>query len=173
MNQAWRVLVLLIVLTACAPGSTLNPLQLRGPSSFAVKAGSSTSLRIFTGSTPNLGISPAELYSRNQSGFSLSGSNTTFAFLGLAQLSGSVLPSGWQLELRGDGIDLIGRATSAVTGYDTINTVTRIELGEYRLEAHLDVPSDTALGNYSVKARVDVRGKGPVSLDWVVQVVAP
>jgi hypothetical protein len=176
MNQTWRLLVLVLGLVSCAPfqaGGIFNPVQVREIGGFQIKVGASASIKIFAGESPRLDVSPAEFYARSPSEILISGETKRFAYLGLARLSGTVLPQGWRLEIGGDGVNIFARSVSVVTGYDTISTTTKIELGEYVIEARLNVPDNTSVGRYSVQARIEARGRNPVLLNWTVEVIPP
>ena len=161
--------------TACAaiqPGGSLNPLRASSRSNITLKAGSSTSLKVSLGSVSNLGISPASLYSKAKLNLSLSGMVNEAVTLNIANLSAASLPNGWKLEMGGDVVEPLA-SSSSVVGFDTINTVTRVELGDHSIGATLNVPSNTVVGTYLVRASVNVRGKSPVMIEWIAQVVAP
>ncbi len=174
MKQRFLI-VFLLLLAACSAfeaGGSLNPLSLRPNSSLSLKAGSSTSFNVFVGNAPNLGISPAALYRKNENGILLSGISRTSARADLAQLSGSVLPEGWQLGIGGDFVELLAVSSSS-NSFDTIQTSTRVELGTYTVNGFLSIPRTTTVGTYRIQARIDVRGSSPVVLEWAVTVTAP
>jgi hypothetical protein len=169
------LVVFVLNLSACAAfqsGGALNPLRVRLNSSITVKAGSDTSLRVFMGSIPNLGLDPAEFYRQNSSQVPFSGNSSTFAYLGIAQLTNLFLPPGWNFGIGGDGVEVIANSSSVIAFDGTINTVTRVEVGEYSINTSLSVPKDTALGVYPLQARVSVRGASPVLIQWAVNVTA-
>ncbi len=171
-QRFFLVFWLLSSLAACSAfeaGGSLNPLSLRPNSSLNLKAGSSTAFNVFVGNAPNLGLSPAALYRRNENSTLLSGSSRTSARADLAQLSGSVLPEGWQFAIGADSIEVL-TASSSSTSFDTIQTTTRVELGVYSINGFLSIPKNTATGSYRVQARIDVRGSSPVVLEWTVGV---
>jgi hypothetical protein len=169
------LLVCFLGLTACAAfesGGTFNPKLVRATDNITAKAGSDTILRIFAGDVSKLGLRPGQLFSLNTRELSMSGRTTTFAPLRLADLTYLVTPTtAWKLGIATDGVELIANSNSVVAFDDTIRTVTRVELGEYSINASLKVPDGTAPGNYTVQARVNIRGSSPVMLQWVVNVV--
>jgi hypothetical protein len=170
--KVWLTAFFFLFFTACQPGSTLNPLKVSSRTSLTVKAGSTVSLMVSLGNASNLGLNPADLYRNASVGASLSGMVSTAVVVNTANLSNSNVPIGWKLEMGGEFVELLAYSSSTY-GFDTINTFTRVELGDHRIGASLSVPGNAAVGTYSVRARVDVRGKNPVMLEWIVQVVAP
>jgi hypothetical protein len=143
----------------------------RATDSITAKAGADTILRIFAGDVSGLGLRPGELFTLKSRELSMSGRTTTFAPLRLADLTYLATPTGWKLGIATDGVELIANSNSVVAFDDTIRTVTRVELGEYIINAALKVPDGTAPGNYVIQARVNIRGAQPVMLQWVVNVV--
>jgi hypothetical protein len=167
-----RLLFLLVCLVACAPfepGGSLNPISTRPNSGLTVKAGSSLNLNIFTGSTPNVGVSPAMRYRQSRNEISLFGSSRVWTSVGAATLGGTMLPQGWGLSLGSDAIELIAESNSFAS-FNTIQTQTEVSFGGYRLGALLSVPNSAAAGTYDVQARVSLRGAEAVALNWTVTV---
>jgi hypothetical protein len=169
------VSVLTMALTSCAAfesGGAFNPKLVRATDSIIAKAGTDTSLRIFAGDISRLGLRPGELFTLNSRELSMSGRTTVFAPLRLADLTYLVTPTtSWKFGIATDGVELIANSSSVIAFDDTIRTVTRVELGEYSINASLKVPDGTAPGNYTVQARVNIRGSSPVMLQWIVNVV--
>ena len=165
----------MLVLTSCAAfesGGSFNPREVRANASMTAKAGSDTILRIIAGDVSRLGLRPADLFRQHANQISLSGGTSTFASLGIADISSLFLPPGWNFGIGSDGVQLIATSSSSTAFDDTISTETRVSLGEYSINAALKVPENTAPGNYAVQARVNIRGSSPVMLQWVVNVVA-
>jgi hypothetical protein len=164
-----------MALTSCAAfesGGAFNPKLVRATDSIIAKAGTDTSLRIFAGDISRLGLRPGELFTLNSRELSMSGRTTVFAPLRLADLTYLVTPTtSWKFGIATDGVELIANSSSVIAFDDTIRTVTRVELGEYSINASLKVPDGTAPGNYTVQARVNIRGSSPVMLQWIVNVV--
>jgi hypothetical protein len=170
--KMWFTAFFSLSLISCAAvqsGGTLNPLRVGTSSSVTLKAGSSTNFRVSIGRIFNAGLNPADLYNQTTFQVPMSGTGLTSAIPRIAQLSNSSLPGGWNLELSNDNVELQTRSSSVVS-FDTITTVTRVELGDYSLGAVLTIPGGTASGTYSVRARVDLRGSNPAMLEWIVQV---
>lgn len=172
--KKFLALVFMLVLTSCAAfesGGSFNPKLVDANSSIVAKAGSDTILRIVAGDISRLGLRPAELFRQNSREISLVGDSSTFASLGIANISNLFLPPGWNFGIGSDGV-LVNANSSSVTAFDdTINTVSRVSLGEYSINASMFVPSSVVPGNYTVQARVNIRGAQPVMLQWVVSVV--
>ena len=174
LTKKWFLLVFVLAFTSCAAfesGGSFNPKRVGANSSIMAKAGTDTILKIFAGDISRLGLRPAELFRQNSREVSLSGSSSTFASLGIANISNLFLPSGWNFGISNDSVELIANSSSVTAFDDTINTVSRVTLGEYSINASLKVPDGTSPGNYSVQARVNIRGSSPVMLQWVVNVV--
>jgi hypothetical protein len=172
--QKLLISVFAVVLTSCAAfesGGSFNPKLVGANSSIVAKAGSDTSLRIVAGDVSRLGLRPAELFRQNSREVSLVGSSSTFASLDIADISNLFLPPGWNFGIGSDGVQVIANSSSVTTFDDTINTVSRVTLGEYSINASLRVPDGTAPGNYALQARVNIHGAQPVMLQWVVNVV--
>ncbi len=166
--------VLAVAFTSCAAfesGGSFNPKLVGANSSIVAKAGSDTILRIVAGDISRLGLRPAELFRQRANQISLSGSSSTFASLDIANISNLFLPPGWNLGIGSDGVQVIANSSSVTAFDDTITTVSRVTLGEYSINAALKVPDGTAPGNYTVQARVSIRGAQAVMLQWVVNVI--
>ncbi len=169
------LICMFVTLTSCAAfesGGTLNPKEIRANGSITAKAGSDTILKIVAGDVSRLGLRPAELFRKHTNQVSISGNSSIFAPLDLADIEQSSLPSGWKFGIGSDGVQLIANSSSVTTFNDTINTETRVYLGEYSINAALNVPNGTPPGNYTLQARVSIRGAQPVLLQWVVSVVS-
>ena len=169
------IAIVCLCLTACSafePGGSLNPLSLRPNGNFNLKAGSSSVFSVVVGTLPNIGISPAALYRESSNQISLSGSNRTQARLGLAELTGTVLPEDWRLNISGDSVELIS-SSSSVNTFDTIQTISQIQFGTYRLGGSIGVPKTAKVGSYQVQARINLRQAAPLILEWTVNVIAP
>jgi hypothetical protein len=175
MTLIQKLLILvLLALTSCAAfesGGTFNPKLVGAIASITAKAGTDTMLKIVAGDISRLGLRPAELFKLRANQISLSGDSSAFASLDRADITSLFLPPGWNFGIGSDGVQLIANSSSTTAFDDTINTVTRVYLGEYSINAALKVPSGTAPGNYAVQARIDIRGSSPVMLQWVVNVV--
>ncbi len=172
--QKLLISVFALALTSCAAfesGGSFNPKLVRATGSITAKAGADTILRIVAGDVSRIGLRPAELFRQHANQISLSGSSSTFVSLDIANISNLFLPPGWNFGIGSDGVELIANSSSVSEFDDTINTVSRVTLGEYSINASLKVPDGTAPGNYTVQARVDIRGSNPVMLQWVVNVV--
>lgn len=169
------IAVVCLCLTSCSafePGGSFNPLNLRPNGNFNLKAGSSSIFTVVVGTLPNIGISPAAFYRENSNQISLSGSNRTQARLDLAELTGSVLPEDWRLNISGDSIELIS-SSSSVNTFDTIQTISQIQFGTYRIGGTISVPKTAKIGSYTVQARINLRQATPLILEWSVNVIAP
>jgi hypothetical protein len=165
-RMRFLTLILILAFTSCAAfesGGSFNPKLVGANSSIVAKAGSDTILRIVAGDISRLGLRPAELFRKNSREISLVGSSSTFASLDIADISNFGIGS--------DGVQVIANSSSVTAFDDTINTVSRVTLGEYSINASLRVPDGTAPGNYALQARVNIRGSNPVMLQWVVNVV--
>jgi hypothetical protein len=168
------VSVLTMVLTSCAAfesGGSFNPKLVGANTSIVAKAGSDTILRIVAGDISRLGLRPAELFRQHAREVSLVGSSSAFASLDIADIGNLFLPPGWNFGIGSDGVQVIANSSSVTAFDDTINTVSRVTLGEYSINASLFVPSNAVPGNYPVQARVNIRGAQPVMLQWIVNVV--
>jgi hypothetical protein len=174
-RMRFLTLILVLALTSCAAfesGGAFNPKLVRATDSIIAKAGTDTSLRIFAGDISRLGLRPGELFTLNSRELSMSGRTTIFAPLRIADLTYLVTPTtSWKFGIATDGVELIANSSSVIAFDDTIRTVTRVELGEYSINASLRVPDGTTPGNYAVQARVNIRGSSPVMLQWIVNVV--
>ncbi len=173
--QKLLISVFVLVLTSCAAfesGGTFNPKLVRATDTITAKAGMDTILKIYAGDISRLGLRAGELFTLNSRELLMSGRTNGFAPLGLADLTYLVTPTTkWKLGIATDGVELIANSNSVVAFDDTIRTVTRVEFGEYSINASLFVPKDTFPGNYTVQARVNIRGSSPVILQWVVNVI--
>ena len=169
------IAIVCLCLTACSsfePGGSFNPLVLRPSGNFNLKAGSSSVFSVVVGTLPNIGISPAALYRQSSNQISLSGSDRTQARLGLAELTGAVLPEDWRLDISGDSVELIS-SSSSINTFDTIQTISQIQFGTYRLGGSISVPKTAKVGSYQVQARINLRQAAPLILEWTVNVIAP
>jgi hypothetical protein len=173
-RMRFLTLILVLAFTSCAAfesGGSFNPKLVGANSSIVAKAGSDTILRIVAGDISRLGLRPAELFRKNSREISLVGSSSTFASLDIADISNLFLPPGWNFGIGSDGVQVIANSSSVTAFDDTINTVSRVTLGEYSINASLFVPSNATPGNYPMQARVNIRGTQPVMLQWVVNVI--
>ena len=173
-RMRFLAMMLILAFTSCAAfesGGSLNPKAVGATGSITAKAGTDTMLKIVAGDVSRLGLRPSELFRQHAGQVALTGSSSTFVVLDVADITNLFLPPGWNFGIGNDGVELIANSSSVSAFDDTINTVSRVTLGEYRINAALKVPSGTTPGNYTMQARVSIRNSQPVMLQWVVNVV--
>ncbi len=163
----------LLSITACSsfePGGSFNPLRIEPISAFITKAGSNNQIFLSLGEAPKVGLQPAALFrASNDSSILLSGSKNIFVNADLATLETSILPENWNLRFLGDEVELIA-TSSSISNAETINTVTQVALGRYRMGATLNIPKDSKPGTYFIEGRISIRNLKPVLVNWKVTI---